>query len=170
MATLTQLHPPEKPLEDFTKEDLDSMREAVSLPSAASRLPPLMAEDPDLRDLYQSVQHNLIAEAITAGAILATADRILIERIAYVYVFMKTHESVTEYESTTAMKNANTLYQSMNKEYLTLIGRYDDEQQKAQRRKFVAAVDKATEHLSRVDKQRVLLNLAKELDQKTEAA
>jgi len=143
---------------------LRQVRVGVELPKAMYKsLAECGGVDPDLVELYDVLRNNLIVDLDASGHRMRTSDHLLVERIAFAYVSMKTIEAGGGYSSGTEQRNLNSLFQTMMQDYNKLLGRDDDERWNRQQERLVSAVKKATEGLSKEERTAVIRAVSEQL-------
>lgn len=115
--------------------EIELLTDQLKLPAGFSPDSP-----PETVKLWRHSLDKLTAEAIASGAIITTADQMMIERLAYTYAYMRSREWSEQTYTAHELKTLNGSFLELAREFLKLIGRDDDERQAHQRKLFVEAV------------------------------
>lgn len=97
--------------------ELDSLDAAFELPEVIT--------DPRLRQLYEILIHRMRAEARSLP--MSTVQELLIERIAFNYIVLRSKErgELGGFGSATVQKDYNTFWLSMTQEFNRMLGKVE---------------------------------------------
>jgi hypothetical protein len=89
------------------------------LPEGTYRLPDNMAgvENTQFMDLYDTIISNLHYEARDAGRQMTTFEQLLLERVAFMYVYVRFAEAQGEFNGALQHRQANQFWLEMSKEF-----------------------------------------------------
>lgn len=109
----------------MSTDGVESPESLTSL-DAAFDLPANVCEDPALRGLYEVLVARMRKEA--SGLVMGTVMELLIERIAFNYVILRTRErhpvgSKEGFSNAAQLKDFNTFWLTMTKEFNAMVTR-----------------------------------------------
>jgi hypothetical protein len=114
----------ERLAQDRRAQDRQVIQEhRVPLPEVTYQLPPNMvqADATQFMDLYDSIISNLHFEARDAGRQMTTFEQLLLERVAFMYVYVRYAEAQGEFNGALQHRQANQFWLEMSKEFETRV-------------------------------------------------